>query len=74
LRCSSCRSTLRTQPSRSTAIRFRNAQGRRREKYRKKNHEVNYVQLADTGHVWGTKAEINETIWKFFAEHPLGKK
>jgi hypothetical protein len=24
--------------------------------------------------MWGTKADINETIWKFFDDHPLEKK
>jgi hypothetical protein len=35
---------------------------------------VQYVELPGLGHAWGTKANINETIWKFFAEHPLEKK
>ncbi len=26
------------------------------------------------GHMWGTKADIDETIWQFFAEHPRGNK
>jgi len=45
-----------------------------RDKYRKEGHEVKYVELSGQGHVWGTKADINETIWRFFAEHPLGGK
>jgi polyhydroxybutyrate depolymerase len=45
-----------------------------RDKYLKEGHEVKYVELAGQGHVWGTKADVNETIWKFFADHPLGKK
>jgi len=44
-----------------------------RDKYKKEGHEVLYVELAGTGHAWGTKADINETIWKFFAAHPRGK-
>jgi polyhydroxybutyrate depolymerase len=45
-----------------------------RDKYTKEGHEVKYVELAGQGHVWGTKADVNETIWKFFADHPLTKK
>lgn len=45
-----------------------------RDKYKKEGHEVKYVELAGTGHVWGTKAAINETIWKFFADHPRDQK
>src|SRR5262245_20470055 len=45
-----------------------------RDKYKKEGHEVKYVELKDTGHVWGTKDNVNETIWQFFAEHPLKKK
>jgi predicted esterase len=45
-----------------------------RDKYKKEGHEVKYVELAGVGHIWGTAANINETIWRFFAEHPRGKK
>jgi polyhydroxybutyrate depolymerase len=45
-----------------------------RDKYKREGHEVQYVELAGLGHLWGTKADINETIWKFFADHPRGKK
>lgn len=45
-----------------------------RDKYRKEGHDVKYVELPDLGHMWGTKADINETIWTFFADHPRGKK
>jgi polyhydroxybutyrate depolymerase len=45
-----------------------------RDKYMKEGHEVKYVELKDTGHAWGTKDNVNETIWRFFAEHPLKKK
>jgi polyhydroxybutyrate depolymerase len=45
-----------------------------RDKYTKEGHEVKYVELPSVGHVWGTGADINETIWKFFAEHPRSKK
>lgn len=45
-----------------------------RDKYTKEGHEVKYIELTDLGHMWGTKADINETIWQFFAEHPRGNK
>lgn len=45
-----------------------------RDKYKKEGHEVKYVELAGQGHVWGTKADVNETIWKFFADHPRNTK
>jgi polyhydroxybutyrate depolymerase len=45
-----------------------------RDKYRREGHEVKYVELKNVGHMWGTKADINETIWKFFDNHPLEKK
>jgi polyhydroxybutyrate depolymerase len=45
-----------------------------RDKYKKEGHEVKYVELAGVGHTWGTKADVNETIWKFFEDHPLGKE
>ena len=45
-----------------------------RDRYKKEGHEVQYVELAGLGHVWATKHDINETIWKFFAEHPRRKK
>lgn len=45
-----------------------------RDKYIKEGHEVKYVEIPGFGHFWATKQDINETIWKFFAEHPPGKK
>jgi poly(3-hydroxybutyrate) depolymerase len=45
-----------------------------RDKYTKEGHEVKYVELPGVGHVWGTRVDINETIWKFFDEHPRSKK
>jgi poly(3-hydroxybutyrate) depolymerase len=45
-----------------------------RDKYKKEGHEVKYVELPGQGHMWATKADINETIWEFFAKHPRGKK
>jgi len=45
-----------------------------RDKYKREGHEVKYVELKGVGHMWGTKADINETIWKFFADHPLRRK
>jgi polyhydroxybutyrate depolymerase len=44
-----------------------------RDKYKKEGHDVEYVELAGYGHEWGTKAGVNETVWKFFAEHPRKK-
>jgi polyhydroxybutyrate depolymerase len=44
-----------------------------RDKYIKEGHEVKYVELPGVGHMWGTKYNVNETIWQFFADHPLGK-
>ena len=45
-----------------------------RDKYMKEGHPVKYVEVAGLGHLWATNADINETIWTFFAEHPLSKK
>lgn len=45
-----------------------------RDKYKREGHEVMYVELKGVGHMWGTKADINETIWKFFADRPLRRK
>jgi len=45
-----------------------------RDKYRREGHEVKYVEVAGMGHVWAMKEDINETIWKFFSEHPLPAK
>jgi len=44
-----------------------------RDKYKREGHEVKYVELKNVGHMWGTKAHINETIWEFFARRPLEK-
>ena len=44
-----------------------------RDKYLKEGHEVKYVELPGVPHLWGTKFNVNETIWQFFADHPLGK-
>ena len=45
-----------------------------RDKYKKEGHKVQYVELKGEGHVWGAKANINETIWTFFTDHPRDKK
>jgi polyhydroxybutyrate depolymerase len=45
-----------------------------RDKYKREGHEAKYVELKNVGHMWGRKADINETIWKFFDDHPLEKK
>ena len=42
-----------------------------RDKYQREGHEVEYVELTGQGHMWATKAGVNETIWAFFAKHPL---
>jgi len=44
-----------------------------RDKYRKEGHVVQYVELPGLGHFWGTDANINETIWQFFSDHPRSK-
>lgn len=41
------------------------------EKYRREGHEVKFVELPDVGHLWGTNHDVSETIWTFFAAHPL---
>jgi polyhydroxybutyrate depolymerase len=41
-----------------------------RDKYQREGHAVQYVELPGVGHVWGAEAKINETIWKFFSDHP----
>jgi poly(3-hydroxybutyrate) depolymerase len=41
-----------------------------RDKYTREGHEVKYVELAGHGHMWAVKADINETIWDFFSNHP----
>lgn len=45
-----------------------------RDKYKREGHEVKYVELPGQGHMWATKADINETIWEFFAKHPRKQK
>jgi polyhydroxybutyrate depolymerase len=45
-----------------------------RDKYKREGHEVKYVELKGVCHMWGTKAGVNETIWKFFADRPLRRK
>lgn len=42
-----------------------------RDKYRQEGHEVKHIEVPGLGHRWATQVDINETIWKFFAEHPL---
>lgn len=44
-----------------------------RDKYRKEGHEVNYVEAPGLGHAWATDIGINDSIWKFFADHPRRK-
>ena len=45
-----------------------------RDKYKKEGHAVKLVEVSGLGHAWATKADVNETIWEFFAEHPREKK
>jgi poly(3-hydroxybutyrate) depolymerase len=45
-----------------------------RDRYKKEGHEVKYVELSGAGHTWGRQQGVNETIWQYFAEHPLRKK
>lgn len=45
-----------------------------RDKYKREGHEVKYVELSGHGHMWATEADINETIWEFFAKHPRKQK
>lgn len=45
-----------------------------RDRYTKEGHEVKYVEVAGLGHAWDTKHDIKETIWEFFAAHPLDAK
>ena len=45
-----------------------------RDKYEREGHVVKYVEVPGLIHFWGTKANVNETIWQFFAEHPLPEK
>lgn len=45
-----------------------------RDKYKKEGHEVKYVEVAGMGHEWTTKQKVNDTIWEFFADHPLDRK
>lgn len=45
-----------------------------KEKYEKEGHEVEYVEVPNLGHQWATKIDVNEKIWKFFADHPLNAK
>ncbi|MBI2808993.1 MAG: dienelactone hydrolase family protein [Planctomycetes bacterium] len=42
-----------------------------RDKYKREGHEVKYIELKGLGHAWGTKENINEVIWQFFAKRPL---
>jgi len=42
-----------------------------RDKYQREGHDVQLVEIDGLGHFWGVKAQINDTIWQFFAEHPL---
>lgn len=41
-----------------------------RDRYTKEGHEVKYIEVAGLSHVWAHKVDVNETIAKFFADHP----
>jgi polyhydroxybutyrate depolymerase len=45
-----------------------------RDKYESEGHEVKYVELPGHGHMWATDADINGTIWEFFADHPRSRR
>lgn len=45
-----------------------------RDKYKREGHEVKYVEVPGLGHMWATNADINETIWNFFEDHPRETK
>jgi poly(3-hydroxybutyrate) depolymerase len=42
-----------------------------RDVYREWEHPVDYLEIPGLDHAWGTKAGVNEKIWKFFEAHPL---
>ena len=42
-----------------------------RDAYAKAGHAVEYVEVKGLGHVWATKENITERMWKFFLDHPL---
>jgi polyhydroxybutyrate depolymerase len=42
-----------------------------RDAYEKQGHPVKYVEVPRLNHLWATRADINHTMWDFFAEHPL---
>jgi polyhydroxybutyrate depolymerase len=44
-----------------------------RDRYTKEGHEVKYVEVPGLDHFWAHKVDINEQIWKFFADHQRGK-
>lgn len=44
-----------------------------RDKYRKEGHFVEYRELSGVGHRWGNTAEVNDAVWKFFADHARTK-
>jgi polyhydroxybutyrate depolymerase len=45
-----------------------------RDKYKKEGHEVHYVEIKGLTHWWASDHDINDKIWKFFADHPRNKK
>jgi len=45
-----------------------------RDAYTKREHPVEYVEIAGLNHFWATKQDSNEKIGKFFEAHPRGVK
>ncbi len=42
-----------------------------RDKYVREGHEPKLIEVPQLGHAWGKDANINETMWEFFQQHPL---
>lgn len=45
-----------------------------RDAYEKAGYPLKYVEYPEVGHNWALFQGVNETIWTFFSEHPLGSK
>lgn len=48
--------------------------GDNRNKSKKERNEGMYVKLTGEGRAQEMRAEVNDTIWPFFARHPRDKK
>jgi polyhydroxybutyrate depolymerase len=42
-----------------------------RDKYKKESHDVKYMRLNNVAHEWGTKYNVNDSIWTFFNRFSL---